>query len=359
MRIIMTGGGTGGHIYPGIAIADEIVKRNPEAKILFVGTEKGLEKSIVPEQGYEIRYVTASGLNRKSLLKNFKVLGELRKGISEGKAIIREFKPDMVIGTGGYVCVPVVLAARKSGAKVFLHEQNAFPGIANKYLARYAEKVFLGFEEGSVHFRDKKKLVFSGNPVRKEFYDADKKASRAELGIEDGSFVILSFGGSRGAEKINEVMSEVAEALSGSDTVSVIFVTGKVYYDKILAKLPEAENIRILPYMEHSHVYLSACDCVVSRAGAIAVSEIGVSGKPAVLIPSPNVTGNHQFFNGKALADKGSALLIEEKDFDGESLVRAIIRIRDGEVEGGAKDAEFPKRAVEIICDNIGIGASK
>jgi len=364
MKIIMTGGGTGGHIYPAIAIADEIARRRPEAEIMFVGTEKGLEKSIVPEHGYPIKFVKASGLDRKRLLKNISVLAELRAGIKEAKLIMEEFRPDMIIGTGGYVCGPVALAGRKLGVKIYIHEQNATPGLTNKLLAKHADKIFLGFEEAGTRFKDKGKLIFSGNPVRRSFYDPDRKKARAALGISEDSFMILSFGGSQGAARINEVMTTVAAVISGVDNFVLFLVTGRRYYDKILRdfedkRIQRGEAMRILPYMDEADVYLAACDVAISRAGAITVSEIAVSGRPAILIPSPNVTGNHQFFNAKALADKGRAELIEEKSLNAEGVINTIIRMKnDGgnrAESAGAGGRAINGTAVDIICENIGI----
>jgi len=364
MKIIMTGGGTGGHIYPAIAIADEIISRRPDADILFLGTEKGLEKTLVPENGYPIKFIKASGLNRKKLLRNIKVLSEVLGGISEAKAILKVFKPDIVIGTGGYVCGPVALAAKKMGARVFIHEQNAFPGITNKLLAKHAEKIFLGFEEASGSFKEKSKLVYSGNPVRKDFFGSDREKAREALGISRESFMILSFGGSQGAERINSVMTEVSTVFSGLSGIFVIFVTGKKHYEKVSdslrgIKTASSGNIQVLPYMDAAALYLSACDIVISRAGAITVSEISVCGKPAILIPSPNVTGNHQFFNAKVLADRGGAVLIEEKDLNAENLIDILLKMKndrailDKMAEVNKKVME--SRAVDAICENIGI----
>lgn len=362
MKVVITGGGTGGHIYPAIAIADEIKRRRPDAEVMFIGTEKGLEKTLIPGSGYPIKFIKASGLDRKRLLKNVGVLAELLEGIRGSKRILKEFKPDMVIGTGGYVCGPVALAAKRLGVKIFIHEQNASPGLTNKLLAKYAEKIFLGFEEGGAQFKEKGKLIFSGNPVRQSYYELDREKARAALGIDEDSFMILSFGGSRGAARINEVMLEAAGVISGLDNFIIFIVTGERYYDQVMGdhgKHGTDGKTRILAYMNESDAYIAACDVVISRAGAITVSEIAVSGRPAILIPSPNVTGNHQFFNAKALASKGSAVLMEEKSLDAESLIDAIIRIKkakEGITETAEKNTAGPGgRAVDIICESIGI----
>ena len=319
MRVIMTGGGTGGHIYPAIAIANKIMERTNDSEILFVGTRRGMESRLVPENGYEIRYITVSGLNRKNMIKNIKVFRDYRKGKAQARAIIEEFKPDVVIGTGGYVSGPVVRTAAAMGIRCFLQEQNAVAGVANRMLERYVEKIFLGFEEGGKYFKHKDKLVVSGNPVRSEFFNADPKAAREKLGIDPDKFVVLSFGGSLGAGKINRAMMDVVKAYNGKEGIEVFFGTGKSYYAPIMTELHDMgedpkDNIHVLEYINNMQDVLAACDLVISRSGALTVSEISLCGKPSILIPSPNVTGDHQTFNARAISDKGGAILLEEKN---------------------------------------------
>ncbi len=216
MKVIMTGGGTGGHIYPAIAIADKIKKEQPDAEILFVGTRKGLEKDLVPQNGYPIEFITVSGFYRKKLLKNVKTMRDLAKGNKEAKEILNRFRPDVVIGTGGYVCGPMVRAAAKRGIPTYIHEQNALPGITNRMLEKYVKKVFLAFADGASYFKQQDKLMVTGNPVRKNFFRADRETSRNALGIPEDSFVLMSFGGSQGAGKINDVMlASLAEFQKG------------------------------------------------------------------------------------------------------------------------------------------------
>ncbi|MEG1584395.1 MAG: glycosyltransferase, partial [Anaerovorax sp.] len=197
MKVIMTGGGTGGHVYPAVAIADKIKRKHPEAEILFVGTEKGMERELVPANGYPIEFITVSGFNRKNLLKNIKTVQDLLKGDRGARKIIGAFKPDLVIGTGGYVCGPVVRAAHKMGIRTFIHEQNALPGMTNKMLEKSVEKVFISFPDAKSHFKNKKKLIVTGNPIRRNFILAGVENYREKLGIAPKEFVILCFGGSR------------------------------------------------------------------------------------------------------------------------------------------------------------------
>lgn len=334
MRVIMTGGGTGGHIYPAIAIADRIRKSHPEAEILFIGTERGMEKDLVPKNGYQIRFITVSGFHRKKPWKNIKTAIDLSKGNRETKKILTSFQPDLVIGTGGYVCGPVVRLAHKMGIKTFIHEQNAFPGVTNKLLEKYVDGVFVSFEESKKYFKKKQKLIVTGNPIRKSFTIANQEQSRAKLGIGPDEFAVLCFGGSLGAGKINHTMVGVIEAMQHVKDMKVFFITGKIYYERICAALKErgiepSTKINILEYADNMHEYLAAADLVISRAGALTVSEITACGKPSLLIPSPNVTGNHQFFNAKVVADKGGAVIVEEKDLTEEELIGRLMKWKD------------------------------
>lgn len=365
MRVIMTGGGTGGHIYPAVAIADKIKERYPDSQILFVGTEHGLEKKLVPECGYAIEFITVAGLNRKHPLKNIEVMKKLRKGNRQARKIVDVFKPDLVIGTGGYVAGPVVRAAHKAGIKTYAHEQNAFPGVTNKLLENYVERLFLGFPEAQKHFKHRKKHVVSGNPVRKAFFEADPIRSRKSLGFSSEDFVLLSFGGSQGAGRINNAMLGVIEVLNGMEGIQVCMATGSRYYEAILNELQEergltlADNIHIMEYISNMEEYISAADLVISRSGALTVAEVTVCGKAAIFIPSPLVTGNHQYYNAKAVADNGGALLLEEKDLDSEKLITQILKMKNDRdlvaaMAAHSKESAF-EDATEIICNNLDI----
>ncbi|MGP1569546.1 MAG: undecaprenyldiphospho-muramoylpentapeptide beta-N-acetylglucosaminyltransferase [Eubacteriales bacterium] len=362
MKVILTGGGTGGHIYPAIAIADKIKSVDESAEILFIGTEQGLERELVPQNGYDIKFITVSGFNRKNLLKNVSVIGKAIKGSAEAKKILREFGADVVIGTGGYVCGPVVRTAAKMGILCFIHEQNAFAGITNKLLEKYAKKIFLGFHEAESCFKKKEKLVFTGNPVRAGFFDLDREKCKKKLGIADQKFVILCFGGSRGANKINDVMLQVAENFSGLTDVKLIFVTGKMYYSRIkeLADqklIDENESVEFKKYIDDMPLYLGAADLVISRSGALTVAELMVCNRASILIPSPNVTANHQYYNAKAVQDVGAARIVEEKNLTAENLISVISEIKNNEelridMENACRLVS-KKDAVEQIYNNL------
>lgn len=362
MKCIVTGGGSGGHIYPAIAIADKIKERDPDAQILYIGNDIGLEKDIVPGTGYDMELVSAKWLDRRNLLKIFDTGFSTLRGIHQALRIMKKFKPDVVIGTGGFVCVPVMYAGHKYGARCYLHEQNAYPGVANKTLEKFATKVFLGFPEASHFFKEPEKHVNVGNPVRKRFYDLDPAEAKRNLNIPASDFVVFSFGGSQGAEKINEVGFDLMEAINGHQDMTFIFGTGSQYYDDILKKAKEKgivinSNIRVKSYINDMENYLGASDLIISRAGALSVAETTVCGKASILIPSPNVTGNHQYFNAKSVADKGGAVLIEEKDLTSEGLIEEVMKLRNNKemmsAMSKASKGCAPLSATDMIYEEI------
>ena len=366
MKVIMTGGGTGGHIYPAIAIADKIKEKSPFSEILFIGVQRGKESELVPAAGYNIEFIKVHGLDRKNIFGNIAVAKEYMQARKDSGKIIREFSPDAVIGTGGYVCAPALKAAHLQGIRTFIQEQNAMPGLANKMMEKHAEKVFLGFEEAGKGFRYPDKHIVTGNPVRKEFFSVDKKKAkeeaRKELGIKQQDFVLLAFGGSQGAGRINKSMIRVIEKYNGQGNIQIFFATGSYYHMPVMNELGEKgirlkENVNVLSYINDMHKYLKAADLVISRSGAITVSEIAVCGKPSILIPSPIVTGDHQTFNAKVLSDKGAAILMEEKNMTEEALEQEIEKLRKDKetLSKMAKSAEkcAPVDAAEMICHYI------
>ena len=364
MKVILSCGGTGGHIYPAIAIADKIKERHPDAEILFIGTRKGMENRLVPAAGYEIKGIDARGFDRENLMNNFKTVKTFLDGSQEVYRIIKDYAPDFAIGTGGYVTGSVITVAHRLGVKTYIHEQNALPGVANKFLSGFANRVFISFEGTESAFRHPERVVMSGNPIRSGFMKLDRDACRKELGIEDGQTMVLVFGGSLGAEVLNRETLGLIDWIRSSD-IKLYFVTGKRYYDEIKEQVDAIEGdkpfLELIAYADNMPQLMSASDIVVSRAGAIAVSEIAACGKPSVLVPSPNVTNNHQYYNAKAIADAGAALLIEEKDLPegGKVLAREVLALASdpGRLASMAENARRIGRtnAADIICDNIGI----
>ncbi len=357
MKILIVGGGTGGHIYPGIAIADRFMLDDPKNQVLFVGTEQGLETKIVPENGYEIKYVPASGINRKKILENHKFIKDYVNGKKEAKSIIKEFEPDVVIGTGGYVTGAVVSVAAKMKIPTFIQEQNVFPGLANRSLEKHAKKVFLAFKGAAKEFKNPDKLVVSGNPIGKKFEELSKEKCREKIKVNQNSFLILIVGGSLGAGKLNQCGKEIAEEYANSKEIEIVMVTGEKYFNDVNAELSERKykNVRAIPYANNMEQYMEGADLVLARSGALTVSELTFLGKPSVFVPSPNVTRNHQFYNAEEMASKGSAIIIEEKDITSvREEIKDIISnkelyeemVQRGELLKGINGAEI---IVEII----------
>ena len=278
--------------------------------------------------------ISASGFHRREIWKNAKTLKDTLEGASQAKKIIREFRPDLVMGTGGYVCGPVVRAAHKMGIPTAIHEQNAFPGMTNKMLSKYVDKIFISFEEAKKYFRREEGVFLVGNPLRKGFVVNERAAMREKLGLDPSRLTVLCFGGSLGAMKINELMVRLIGNLNGAEDIDILFATGKRFYDGVREELAERTgelkgNIRVFEYLDNMPEYMAASDVIISRAGALTLAEITACGKAAILIPSPYVTGNHQYHNARVLADRGAAELIEEKDLTDEAVTAILYRLKN------------------------------
>ena len=337
MRVLMTGGGTAGHINPALAIADKIKREHPDADILFVGAKGRMETTLVPKAGYPIRTIDVQGFQRRLSVKNIgrnikAAVHAVTAGFAAGR-IIKEFKPDIAIGTGGYVCGPVLRKAAQMGVPVLTHEANALPGITVKMLAKQAKVTMIANEAARKHLPDDVPVVTTGNPLRAGFMAADKAKARLELGLDERPFV-LSFGGSLGAARINDAMLGVLEQGSQSGKVQMMHATGKSGYDGFCQAfnekhIPENKDIVIREYIDDMPRCMAAADVVICRCGAMTLSELPAAGKPSILIPSPYVAENHQFYNAMALVDQGAALCIEEKDLSAECLWKALCELID------------------------------
>lgn len=361
MRIVLTGGATGGHIYPALAIGDAFKARDPETEIIYIASGRPLEKSIIPDHGYELYEVETAPLDRRSIAKAAVTAAKVLKGRQQARKIMKKFRPDIVVSTGSYVSVPVVLAGRSLGASVYLHEQNGYPGVSNKLLSRFATKVFLGFEAAREYFADKSKIVYSGNPVRSDFSGRSREADRAALGIPADGFVIMVFGGSLGSETTNTVGEAIAREYAGRDGYTVIWGTGSMYYDEIAERLGKEgfapDNVRISAFIKNMPEMLSAADISISRSGALSTAETTMEGRAAIFIPSPNVTADHQYYNAKAVADAGGAFIVREHD-DMVSEILSIIDTLDKDRDQLAAMEEAsrsvaPVRATDIIYNTI------
>ncbi|UVI32197.1 undecaprenyldiphospho-muramoylpentapeptide beta-N-acetylglucosaminyltransferase [Paenibacillus spongiae] len=329
MRIVLTGGGTGGHIYPALAIGKQAEEEDPGTSLLYIGTPKGMESRIVPEHGVKFESVEITGFRRKLSLENFKTVMRFLRGVRRSKELLRSFKPDVVVGTGGYVCGPVVYAAAKLGIPTIIHEQNADPGLTNKFLARYVDCVAVSFKESIPSFNKAKRIVHTGNPCASNVVRANREKGYASLGLPLGSRIVLMVGGSRGAKAMNDAMVDMGPLLQRLPNVHFVFVTGESYYEQTMERMkkviPKLSNyIHVLPYLHNMPEVLAATTLVVSRSGASSLAEVTALGIPSILIPSPNVTNNHQEANARSIADAGAAEMIVERNLNGEMLFERI-----------------------------------
>ena len=324
MRVLMTGGGTAGHINPALAIADTIKKNDPDAVIEFVGTEKGLEKSLVKKAGYKLHFVEIMGISRSFSLENVKAAMLMIKSQFQAKKIIKEFKPDIVIGTGGYVCWPALRVASKMGIPTVAHESNARPGLAIKQLQGSLDKILVNFKDTEKYIKNKNHVVHVGNPLRGGFGGYDYAKAREKLGIAEDKVYVLAFGGSLGAQTINDRTFEyMKNHLRGNERVVCHLCTGRNYFKEFTemynkAGLNNCENLMLLEYIHDMHVRMSAADVIICRAGAMTISELAVMKKACLMIPSPNVVDNHQYKNAKMLADAEAVVMIQESELNGE-----------------------------------------
>lgn len=334
LRVLLAGGGTAGHINPALTVADELKARG--AEILFVGTPTGLEADLVPRAGYPLHPVRVRPLPRRLSLALVRAVGEAVVGLGQAWRVVGKFRPHVVVGTGGYVAGPVLLAAAWRGIPTVIHEQNAFPGATNRALARWVDRVALGYSEAAPYFRQKDKLVFVGNPVRREVVTARKADGLKKLGLVPDRLTVIIFGGSRGARSINEAVFAARKQLHALRGVQFIHQTGTAGFPDVVAAYKRVglepvdastlhdENIRVVPYLYDMPVALAAADLVVARAGAISVAEITARGLPSVLIPYPHATGDHQSFNARPLVQAGAAVSISDHDLNGPALADTL-----------------------------------
>ena len=314
-KIILSGGGTGGHIYPAIAIANELKLRYPEAEFLFVGAKDRMEMEKVPEAGYAIEGLWISGIQRKLTLKNLVFPFKLICSLLRARKIIKSFKPDVVIGTGGFASGPLLHMATSKGIPSLIQEQNSFPGITNKILGRKVDTICVAYD-GLERFFPKEKLIKTGNPIRQDLLELDDKQILAKdnYTLHHGKYTLLVLGGSLGSKRINELIEKELDFIQAQN-VQIIWQCGKLYYDQYKT-YNALENVQVYPFLNTMDMAYSAADVIISRAGASSVSELCVVGKPVIFIPSPNVSEDHQTKNALSVSSKNAALLIKEADLD-------------------------------------------
>jgi UDP-N-acetylglucosamine--N-acetylmuramyl-(pentapeptide) pyrophosphoryl-undecaprenol N-acetylglucosamine transferase len=361
MRVVLSGGGTGGHIYPAAAIGRQLKREDPGTELLYIGSATGLESRIVPKLGIPFEAIEISGFKRKLSLDNVRTVIRFLRAVRRSKALLRAFRPDVVVGTGGYVCGPVVYAAAKLGIPTLIHEQNVEPGMANLFLSRYADAIAVSFPESESRFRRGRRVVHTGNPCATNVLHADKARGRASLGIPAGSRIVLVVGGSRGARALNETIPDIAAAVGRLDNVWLVAVTGEVHYEQTkerLDRLPadQTRRLRVVPYLDNMPEVLAASSLVISRSGASMLAEITALGVPSILVPSPNVTHNHQEANARSLAEAGAAVMIVERELSGDRLAREIARVMGDEnvrlaMSKAAKALATPDSAERIAAE--------
>ena len=327
LKVLVSGGGTGGHIFPALSIANEVRRRHPDAKILFVGAEGRMEMEKVPAAGYNIIGLPVSGFDRKHLLRNIKVLTRLWKSLGLAKKILNDFKPDIAIGVGGYASGPMLKAAQKRGIPTLLQEQNSYAGVTNKLLAAKADCICVAYE-GMERFFPQEKIVLTGNPVRRNLLEcgATPEQARQAMGMEPNKKTILIIGGSLGARTINNAVSASLDKIGKAYDVQVIWQTGKIYDQQCREALEASgvKNVAQMAFISNMDMAYRAADLVVSRAGASSISELQLLGKPAILVPSPNVAEDHQTKNALALVNRGAAIMVTDADA-GSQLVDTML----------------------------------
>ena len=333
LNVLVSGGGTGGHIFPALSIANELRRRHPDAKILLVGAEGRMEMEKVPAAGYNIIGLPVSGFDRKHLLRNFKVLSRLFKSMGLAKKILNDFKPKIAIGVGGYASGPMLKAAQKQGIPTLLQEQNSYAGVTNKLLAAKAECICVAYE-GMERFFPQEKIVLTGNPVRRNLLEcgATPEQARQAMGVDPNKRTILIIGGSLGARTINNAIIDGLSKIGEAYDVQVIWQTGKIYDQQCREALDASgvKNVVQMPFISNMDMAYRAADLVVSRAGASSISELQLLGKPAILVPSPNVAEDHQTKNALALANRDAAIMVRDADAAGSLVETMLATVTDG-----------------------------
>ncbi|MCR4430056.1 MAG: undecaprenyldiphospho-muramoylpentapeptide beta-N-acetylglucosaminyltransferase [Tepidanaerobacteraceae bacterium] len=360
---VLAGGGTGGHIYPAIAIASGLKRDFPDAEIIFVGTERGLEKDLVPKAGFNLKKIRIKGFDRKLSMDTLSSIKELFLGSLDSMRILAQIKPDLVIGTGGYVAGPVIFFASMMGIPTIIHEQNVKPGFTNRFLSKFADKIVISFEDSKKYF-PQNKVILAGNPVRAEIAMGNREEALKEYRLRSDAPVVLCFGGSQGAARLNEAMIQVIEEAVRNRKFQVILVTGQKHYDKYNQLLENkgidasvSGYIKLKPYIYDMKNAYAASDLVIARAGAISISEITLCGKPSILIPYPKAADRHQDFNAHFLEKNKAAVVIADKDLTGRRLLEAIESIildkkRLSAMAEASRKLAKP-HALEIILDEM------
>ena len=335
MRILFACGGTAGHINPAIAAADLVQERHPEAKILFVGAHGGMECDLVPRAGYELRTIPISSLKHSlkpsAFAHNFRVLLNMAESLRAAREILKDFRPEAALGTGGYASYPILREASRMGVPTAVHESNALPGLTTKLLARRADRVLVSFEEARGAYRHPERVILTGTPVKSAFYTTSQSEARTALGLDPDKPVVVSCFGSLGARDMNRFIVDFIAREAREGKFQHIHATGRYGWDWMPDAVRNAgvaleihPNIRMMEYIYDMPIVMAAADLLITRAGASTLAELMAAGKPAILTPSPNVTGNHQEKNARVLSERGAAILLPERDCSGAALYNLV-----------------------------------
>ncbi|MDZ7292741.1 MAG: undecaprenyldiphospho-muramoylpentapeptide beta-N-acetylglucosaminyltransferase [candidate division KSB1 bacterium] len=354
LRIVFAGGGTGGHLFPAIAIAEAFQRRVQNFAAVFVGTARGLEARVIPQLGYRLELVPVRGLLRKLTLSNLLVPVYLLKSIWQCQRLFNEFDPQLIIGTGGYVSGPALIAAWISGRKFVVQEQNNFPGLVNRWLGKRAAAVFLSFEESKKFFRRQEHLHVVGNPVRMNLIAGDRHAAAEKWNLTPERITLLVFGGSQGARRINELMLEILPQLAQIEKFQILWATGPQHFEKIAAEVANTSNLRVVSFIDDMASAYTIADFVLCRAGASTIFELTLCGLPSILVPFPFATADHQTFNARALAKAGAARLLIEKELTADILLGTVRELATQpelrqKMAKAAKNLARPGAAEEIV----------
>lgn len=355
MRVLVTGGGTGGHIYPALAFINYVKKVEPNSSFLYVGANRGMENKILPQTDIPFLTLEIQGFKRKLTFENFKTIQLFLKSIRQAKKIIKDFRPDVVIGTGGYVSGAVVYAASKLNIPTIVHEQNSVPGITNKFLARYVDKIGIAFEDAAQYF-PKNKTILVGNPRAQEVVGTKRSNLLREFNLDPEKKTVLIFGGSQGALKINQAVVAAIPEFAKKD-YQVLYASGERYYEEINETIGMTKdafaNISIQPYIKNMTEVMVNCDLLVGRAGATSIAEFTGLGLPAVLIPSPYVTNDHQTKNAMSLSKEGAAKMIKDEQLTAENLVATVDKIMEDDVLLQEMSAQSKKQGISDAADRL------
>ena len=349
MKVVITAGGTGGHIFPALALISKLKEKDKNVEILYIGTTNRMEKDIIPKEEIPYIGIEMKGLNRKNIFKNIDVMRTYLKAVSKAKEELTKFKPDIVIGFGGYISAPVIYAAHKLKIKTIIHEQNSIPGVSNKFLSRYVDKVLVSFKESIKDFPNDK-TIYTGNPRSEQIKDIEK-ISKTTLGFKKDKALVIIVMGSLGSLTMTKKLKETLPLFKNKD-YQVLLITGKDYYDDY-KDIKLSSNVKIVPFYNNLIGLMKDADLIVTRSGASTIAEITSIGLPAIMVPSPYVTNNHQYVNAKSLEDDGACIILKEEDFDKNSLVDLLDKTINDKKKLNSMRSALLKRGVTDSATRI------